>query len=290
MDNLALLVLTESLAPVGSRVSSVRKVTKAQEVSQDHPALSVCRACLAQLVKKEKRVTLVKWVRQVPLAPGARLALQERMVHKGPQGALETQELWERKVNLAKRENLVSKVILDHQVPEVREGKRAKLDLLVHQAPLVLKVPLEMMAPKVALVQSVSLVTQVLQESLAHLVWMVLLVTKEMMVKLDNLGLLVLLERLALQVPQGREVHMELQALREGKVKRVLRENLVLRVLKERLVQLVHKELQESLAQRVSGESPVRWVNKVSQVHLVQMALLVQWVLLVCQVSKVTLE
>lgn len=36
-------------------------------------------------------------VRQVPLAPGARLALQERMVHKGPQGALETQELWERK-------------------------------------------------------------------------------------------------------------------------------------------------------------------------------------------------
>lgn len=150
------LVLPEQMVspvPEVSRVFSDRRETKGPEDSPDLQAQSGCRACLDLLVRKVKLETLVKWVHLVLLVQEAPQDPLEPMALRDPLAVSETLVLLEKRETLARLESLVLREKLAHRVQEAREEKRESQGLLVLLDPRDLRGPLEMMAPKEALVQ-----------------------------------------------------------------------------------------------------------------------------------------
>lgn len=170
LEHLVLLVQMVNLVREVSRVCLDKKEMKDRGVSLDLLAQLVCRACRVHLVRKVKLETLVKWAHPVHLGPEDPLDLLELMALRDLLVALETLELLEKREMLVNQESRDFKETSALQDQEVNEVRRGKLVLLVLPDHLVLKVPLEMMVPKAALVQVVSPVTLVPQESLVLLV------------------------------------------------------------------------------------------------------------------------
>lgn len=80
--SLAQLELMESPGPEGSKASLVRRVTKDPEASPVPPAPWACRACLDHLGRREKQVTLGRWVHQALQDPEVHLGHQELTAHR----------------------------------------------------------------------------------------------------------------------------------------------------------------------------------------------------------------
>lgn len=168
--HLVQLVQMVSLVPEVSRVCLARREMKGQEDSPDLQAQSGFRACLVLLVRKVKLETLAKWVHLVPLVPEAPQDLQEPMALRDLLVVLETPVLSEKREMLVRQESQVFREKLAHQVQEESEEKKESLVQLVQLDLLALRVPLEMMVPKAALVQVDSPVTLVPLESPVQLV------------------------------------------------------------------------------------------------------------------------
>lgn len=169
LERLVLLVQMVSPVPEVSRVCLARREMKEQEDSLVLQAQLGCRACLVHLVRKVKLGTLVKWVHPAPLVQEVPQDPQEPMALRDLRVALETLALLEKKAMLVKQESQVFREKLAHQVQEESEVRRERPVQLVQLDLLALRVPLEMMVPKAAQVQAVSLVTLVPLESLVLL-------------------------------------------------------------------------------------------------------------------------
>lgn len=154
-----------SPVPEVSRVCLVRREMKDQEDSLDLRAQSGCRACLVHPVRKVKPETSVKWVRPVHLVPEAPQDLQEQMALRDLLVVSETPVLSEKRETLVKPESPVFREKSAHMVQEESEEKRESPVPPVQPDLPALKVPLEMMVPKAALVQVDSPVTPVPLES-----------------------------------------------------------------------------------------------------------------------------
>lgn len=169
LEHPVLLVQMVSLVPEVSRVCLARRETKDREDSPDPQAQSGCRACLDHPVRKVKLETLGKWVHPVPQVPEAPQDPLEPTALRDLLVASETLVLSVKREMLVKQENRVFREKMAHQVQEENEERRESPVRLVQLDLLALRVPLEMMVPKEALVQVDSPVTLVPLESLVQL-------------------------------------------------------------------------------------------------------------------------
>lgn len=169
-EHQVLLVQMESQVPGASRVCSARRETKDQEVSRDLQAQLGCRACLVHLVRKVKPETSVKWVHLDLLVPEVLRVPQVPTVLRDLPAVLETLVLLEKRETLVRAESQDFREKLVHQVREENAGRRGRLVLLELLDLLALKVHLEMMALRAALVRVASLETPDPLESPVQLV------------------------------------------------------------------------------------------------------------------------
>jgi len=267
-----------------SRGCLARRETKVREVSLDPPDPSACRVFLDLQARRERTVTLVRWVPLVRPAPEVPRVLVELTVHKGRPVEWEPWEEWVRRGRMARLETLDHLESPALEVLKESEGIResqGRLDLLAPPEP---RGPLERTGPRATLVQLVSLGTRDPPESLVLLVPMVEPERKERTVKLASLAPLVHRERPAHLDPLEREDLREPPEQRADKERRAPRVRLELRGLLVRPALSGPRGRPGSLVQRVSAESLALSVNKDYLVHLDKMAHLDPWVLLVSRV------
>lgn len=257
-----LLALMEKLVPGVSRDISGLKVMRGLEVSQEPQDPLASRDCLVHRVRRERPEMSALWD---PLGPRDPVALPDPVVLTVPKVLLvvwEIPDLLEKRESPGRAAHLELWGSQERRVQEVSVERREKQANQEQVGPPAEEVDRETMGLKETLVLLVFLVILVLLEKLDLEVKMGPRESEERTVNKENLALLDPLVKTDLPDPLEREDLLEHEDQRVARERRAPRETQVLLDPQEKLALLDPKALPENQEWRVSEDSQDQWGSR----------------------------